>query len=273
MILFDYTSGRWMSAEIAFHYYLWSPSTPREVGDALTFRELKRLAAASIHQRNGRCCPKFEKLAEGGFNRAFIVTMAFSLWLLDSVNQPNWHRSTSSRNLSAAGTWETSVWLVGNDRGSPLFLKLWSWSPESLLCGFQRVGSLYYRGDLQGETARIAVPTADHLSGENNFCIGPDTTIYSDYGSASDSHYRLSAVHASSRVITILSLLSAMNRPDMEAIGVSTEGWVRLELYEEVKQHEMKLKADALGAAETKEERARTREHWIFDDYCEEDYL
>ena len=58
-----------------------------------------------------------------------------------------------------------------------------------------------------------------------------------------------------------------------EAIGVGTEGWVPLEFYEEVKQREVKLKADALDAAESEEERVRTREHWIFDDFCEEDYL
>ncbi|KAM5433157.1 hypothetical protein MferCBS31731_007154 [Microsporum ferrugineum] len=58
-----------------------------------------------------------------------------------------------------------------------------------------------------------------------------------------------------------------------EAIGVGTEGWVPRELYEEVKQREQKLKSDAFDAAETDEERAKIREHWIFDDFCEEEYM
>ncbi|EAW09030.1 uncharacterized protein ACLA_077770 [Aspergillus clavatus NRRL 1] len=57
-----------------------------------------------------------------------------------------------------------------------------------------------------------------------------------------------------------------------EAIGVGNEGWVPVAHYDEAKRRERKLKADALGAAETEEERARIEENWIFDDFCEEDY-
>jgi hypothetical protein len=42
--------------------------------------------------------------------------------------------------------------------------------------------------------------------------------------------------------------------------------------YDEAKEHERKFKADALDAAETKEEKARIEENWIFDDFYEEDY-
>lgn len=58
-----------------------------------------------------------------------------------------------------------------------------------------------------------------------------------------------------------------------EAIGVGDEGWVPTELYDEAKRRERKLKADALDAAETDEERATVEENWIFDDFCEEDYM
>ncbi|EER29794.1 hypothetical protein CPC735_011120 [Coccidioides posadasii C735 delta SOWgp] len=58
-----------------------------------------------------------------------------------------------------------------------------------------------------------------------------------------------------------------------EAIGVANEGWVPVAYYDEAKGRERKLKADALDAAETKEERARIEENWIFDDFCEEDYI
>jgi len=58
-----------------------------------------------------------------------------------------------------------------------------------------------------------------------------------------------------------------------DAIGVGSEGWVPLELYDETKQRENKLRADALEAAESEEERAMLREHWVFGDFDEEEYL
>ncbi|EEH10506.1 conserved hypothetical protein [Histoplasma capsulatum G186AR] len=58
-----------------------------------------------------------------------------------------------------------------------------------------------------------------------------------------------------------------------EAIGVGSEGWVPVTHYDEAKEREQKLKADALDAAETEEERVKIQENWIFDDFCEEDYM
>ncbi|KAF2761663.1 hypothetical protein EJ05DRAFT_496565 [Pseudovirgaria hyperparasitica] len=57
-----------------------------------------------------------------------------------------------------------------------------------------------------------------------------------------------------------------------DVIGVGSEGWVPVEQYEETKQRETKLKADAFNAAESEEERMRLSEHWIFDDFDEEEY-
>ena len=52
------------------------------------------------------------------------------------------------------------------------------------------------------------------------------------------------------------------------------EGWVPSDqLYDECKKREAKLKNDALGAAESELERARIREHWMFDDFDEAEYL
>ncbi|RMD44046.1 hypothetical protein DV735_g1155, partial [Chaetothyriales sp. CBS 134920] len=57
-----------------------------------------------------------------------------------------------------------------------------------------------------------------------------------------------------------------------DAIGVGPEGWVPPDQYEDAKQREDKLKADALGSAESEDERAKLIEHWIFDDFNEEEY-
>lgn len=57
-----------------------------------------------------------------------------------------------------------------------------------------------------------------------------------------------------------------------DIVGVGPEGWVPREQYEDTKQRETKLKADALAAAESEEERVMLPEHRIFDDFDEEEY-
>jgi hypothetical protein len=57
-----------------------------------------------------------------------------------------------------------------------------------------------------------------------------------------------------------------------DAIGIGPEGWVPLDQYDELKQRESKLKADALEAAESDQERLMLQEHWIFDDFNEDEY-
>ena len=58
-----------------------------------------------------------------------------------------------------------------------------------------------------------------------------------------------------------------------DVIGVGSEGWVPSDQYEDAKEREKKLKADTLEGAETDDERALIMEHWIFDDFDEEEYL
>jgi hypothetical protein len=57
-----------------------------------------------------------------------------------------------------------------------------------------------------------------------------------------------------------------------DAIGVGSEGWVPSDRYDEAKQREDKLRVDALGAAESDEERVKLLEHWPFADFNEEEY-
>ncbi|KAJ6016372.1 hypothetical protein N7540_010963 [Penicillium herquei] len=58
-----------------------------------------------------------------------------------------------------------------------------------------------------------------------------------------------------------------------EAIGVGNEGWVPIGQYDQAKGCERQLKADALEAAETDEQKAIVQANWIFDDFPEEDYM
>jgi hypothetical protein len=56
-------------------------------------------------------------------------------------------------------------------------------------------------------------------------------------------------------------------------VGVGSEGWVPVEHYDEAKQGEMNLKADALEAAESEEEKMGLEENWIFDYFEEDNYM
>ena len=57
-----------------------------------------------------------------------------------------------------------------------------------------------------------------------------------------------------------------------DAVGIGPEGWVPLEQYGEKKQRADKLKAYALEAAESEKERQELCQHWIFDDFDEDEY-
>lgn len=58
-----------------------------------------------------------------------------------------------------------------------------------------------------------------------------------------------------------------------DLIGVGNEGWVPMDQYEGAKARAITLKKDALDAAEAAEERAWIDENWIFDDFCDDDYM
>lgn len=57
-----------------------------------------------------------------------------------------------------------------------------------------------------------------------------------------------------------------------EAIGAGREGWVPVACYDESKRRERELRAYAINAAETEDERKIIQENWIFDDFNEEEY-
>ncbi|KAI7235366.1 hypothetical protein KC330_g4311 [Hortaea werneckii] len=54
-----------------------------------------------------------------------------------------------------------------------------------------------------------------------------------------------------------------------DAIGISTDGWVSSERYDDVVAAAQDMKAQALGYAENEWEREMTEQHWPFDDFDE----
>ena len=57
-----------------------------------------------------------------------------------------------------------------------------------------------------------------------------------------------------------------------EGVGVGSEGWVPMEMYDEAKERERNLKTDAIEAAESEEGREKLIDHWIFGDEDEGEY-
>ncbi|KAI6890721.1 hypothetical protein KC318_g14416 [Hortaea werneckii] len=55
-----------------------------------------------------------------------------------------------------------------------------------------------------------------------------------------------------------------------DAIGISTDGWVSLERYDEVVAAAKDMKTQALGYAENEWEREMIEQHWPFDDFDED---
>jgi hypothetical protein len=62
-------------------------------------------------------------------------------------------------------------------------------------------------------------------------------------------------------------------RGSMEMFGLGPEGWVSNENYEAVKKAIDEMKETSLDQAETEFERTVIRDHWVYDDMDEDEYL
>lgn len=171
--------------------------------------ELRRLAAESV-QRTADDVVSIEKLAEGGFNRSFVVSMRDGFRLVARIPYPStvpkelavaseaatlsflrsrdipvpevYAYSTSAQN--AAGTEFMFMELVGST-GSNLG-DIWLDLTEPNCLQFARslvelesrlfniklpaYGSLFYTKDLPAHIRKVQVP-------DTPFCIGPDTAV------------------------------------------------------------------------------------------------
>lgn len=175
--------------------------------------ELKRFAAAAV-DRKADDIARFEKLAEGGFNRSFLITMCDDFQFVGripySLTEPKHLVIASevatmdflrSRNIpvpkiysycatseNAAGTEYMSMELV---RGTNLG-DIWFELPEKARINvvakivelesrlfsltFPASGSLYYTKDLAAGVTKVDFSTTGS-GGDARFCIGPDTRL------------------------------------------------------------------------------------------------
>jgi hypothetical protein len=180
--------------------------------------EFKRLAAAAV-DRKVEDVVRFEKLAEGGFNRTFLITMCGGFQFVGRVPYP----VTQPKRLVIASEVATMDFLRSHGIPVPkvysysatpenvagteyLFMELvsgtnlgdvWHDLPEKarirvvknivemesrlFSLSFPASGSLFYTKDLPAEFNRIDVPIADAVR-DARFCVGPDIRLGLWYG-------------------------------------------------------------------------------------------
>ena len=175
--------------------------------------ELKRLAAESINQ-GANDVARFEKLAEGGFNRIFLVTMNDGSQVIARIPYPSTEPKYfvvasevatldylrlhdipvpkvfgySATADNAAGTeYIFMEYVRGRDLGdlwfdlsedacSTIIKNIVELEARLFRLQFPASGSLYYTTDLHSKTDTPSVPVEDSPS-NGRFSIGPDTSL------------------------------------------------------------------------------------------------
>ncbi|KAI0760749.1 protein kinase subdomain-containing protein PKL/CAK/Fmp29 [Fomes fomentarius] len=203
--LFHYTSGRWLVNDALRH---------EERRRDFNINGLCRLAAQCIH-RSPQDIVAFAKLAEGGFNRTFLITMLDGFQMVARIPYPAtvpkyyavasevatmaFLRSTgmpipevygyapTSDNAAKTeyifrefvrGTKLSDVWLELGDADLVSVLRqLTQLESHIMSIPFPAGGSLYYAHDLEKVARGVGIPLKDE-----RFCVGPDARLSMWYG-------------------------------------------------------------------------------------------
>ncbi|RPD52727.1 hypothetical protein L226DRAFT_550868 [Lentinus tigrinus ALCF2SS1-7] len=191
--LFEYTSGRWLVNDKLRH---------AERRRDFNVDELRRLAAESV-KRSPDDVESLRKLAEGGFNRVFLITMRDGFRMVAripySATAPKYFAVASEAAtlayLRSAGVPTPEVYgyspTPDNAAGTEyIFMQyiegvslgdVFSFELEAnmLLMGFPAGGSLYFAKDLENAAGSPSGPTKAGipLKSDKRFCVGPDTSL------------------------------------------------------------------------------------------------
>ncbi|TFK46517.1 protein kinase subdomain-containing protein PKL/CAK/Fmp29 [Heliocybe sulcata] len=175
--LFDYTSGRWMYNDALRH------AERRLVFDV---EELRRLAAQSVGLSPADVVD-LSKLAEGRFNRTFLITSRDNFQMVARIpypatvpkyyavasKWPQWSSSVDLGCLFLRCTKLSDVWLeLGKSDIISILRRLVQLESQMMTVPFPAGGSLYYTRDLEKATGTAAIPLKDGC-----FCVGPATRL------------------------------------------------------------------------------------------------
>lgn len=176
-------------------------------------QELKRLAAASV-SRELADIAHFKKLAEGGFNRTFLISMQDGFDMIARVpyltTEPRnllvasevatmdylrshgfpipevYGYSSTSQNPSGTeyifmevipGTNLGDIWYeLGESARKTVVRKLVELEARLFSLRFPASGSIFYARDLDASSDKVEIDGGSS-SGNKSFCIGPDTTL------------------------------------------------------------------------------------------------
>ncbi|KAG5728151.1 hypothetical protein E4T56_gene19283 [Termitomyces sp. T112] len=203
--IYDFTSGCWVYNDALRH---------KERRLAFDVDGLRQLAAESVNQ-NLTDIINFSKLAEGGFNRTFIITLRGGRQIVARVPYPvtapkyyavasevatieylrsSWipapeiyGHSTDTDNAAGTpyilmefvqGSKLSEVWpSLGDQEVISVVRQLTQLESRMMSLPFPAGGSLYFTKDLEKVAKGLGVPLED-----KRFCVGPDTKLALWYG-------------------------------------------------------------------------------------------
>ncbi|KIO03722.1 hypothetical protein M404DRAFT_9474 [Pisolithus tinctorius Marx 270] len=167
--------------------------------------ELCRLAAGAVN-RSPDAIMHMEKLAEGGFNRTFLITMRCGFRMVARIPYP----ATIPKNFAVASEVATMAFLRSSGLPIPevygysptpnnaagteyIFMEFFGLGEGEIISishqlaeleskmmsiAFPAGGSLYYTEDLENAARSPSWPTRSGITLENkSFCVGPDTSL------------------------------------------------------------------------------------------------
>lgn len=208
---FEYTSGRWIFNDDLRH---------AERRRVFKVDELRRLPAEAVN-RSPDAIIRMEKLAEGGFNRTFLITMRCGFRMVARIPYsatipkyfavasevatmaflrsfglpiPEVYGYSPTPNNAAGteyifmefvqGTNLSDIWFgLGEGEIISISRQLAELESKMMSIAFPAGGSLYYAQDLKNAAGSTSRPTRPGITLENKrFCVGPDTSLRLWYG-------------------------------------------------------------------------------------------
>ncbi|KAJ0417258.1 kinase-like domain-containing protein [Aspergillus carlsbadensis] len=207
--LFEYTSGRWIYNDALRRSERRRP---------FNVTELKRLAAQSVQHREEDVV-SLVKLAEGGFNRSFLISLRSGLQLVARIPYPVTEPKAlliasevaamdflrlngvpvpkvfeySAMSSNAAGTEYIfmeyaqginlgDVWFTLTEKQrSKIVTSLVELESRLFALQFPASGSVFYSCDLADNISRVPLQRQESNTGKD-FCIGPDMSLGMWYG-------------------------------------------------------------------------------------------